>query len=251
LFFNRITAVLPARVLAALGLSLLLGLSACAPAPRVSGINDPFEQTNREIHEFNKELDRKILRPVSQSTSTAANGTFGTGLDNFASNLSLPGKVVNSMLQLDIVHAFSNTARFALNSTFGLAGLFDVASQNLITEHPTDFGETLHVWGFKEGRYLELPFVGSSTERDAFGMLVDFVMNPLNFALPAPERYVGTVAYVVNRVADRGRYAQLVDQVLYDSADSYAQTRLIYLQSRRRALHGAISEDLLEDPYAE
>lgn len=232
-------------------LALVALVSACSNAPQMSVVNDPHEDINRRTHALNKTLDRNVLKPLSSGYTSAASGPVSTGINNFASNLSLPGMVLNDVLQLDIADAFQNAARFVMNSTFGLAGLLDVATPNNLHEQYTDFGETLHVWGVHEGSYLELPVLGPSTERDAAGVLFDFLLDPLNFVVPSPERYIGTLARVLNRVGDRGRYADLVESVLYESEDSYAQSRLLYLQSRRHELYGQLNEDDLEDPYAE
>ena len=225
-------------------------VSACTPAPTPTGINDPWEATNRRAHEYNKKRDQKFLRPAGQAYVNAVPAPVVTGVANFADNMSTPTRVVNSILQADVEGAVANSFRFVLNSTFGLAGLVDVATPLGIPEHDTDFGETLHVWGAPEGAYMELPYLGPSTERDAVGKVVDLVTNPLSYILPSPEKYVGTAAKVVKRVGDRGRFSQTVDSVLYDSADSYAQTRTTYLQNRRYELSGdAGLSDPYDDPY--
>ncbi len=203
------------------------------------------------MHKFNKTLDRNLLKPVSGAYGTITRGPVADGIDNFASNLSLLGMIVNDFLQFEIGDAFSNTIRFAFNSTVGIGGFVDVAGRNGIYEQKTDFGETLHRWGVGEGKYIELPLFGASTERDTAGLIVDFVLDPLNYILPASDRYIGTGAYVLNKVGDRDRYSDLIESVLYESEDSYAQSRLLYLQSRRRSLRGEVDEDDLEDPYAE
>jgi phospholipid-binding lipoprotein MlaA len=121
-------------------------------------------------------------------------------------------------------------------------------------ENDTDFGETLHIWGVGEGAYLEVPFIGPSTERDLAGAVVDILIDPLN-QLPRKERLAATGAKVAGKIADRGRYSDLTDSVLYESADSYAQARLLYLQNRRFELGQTSDEgsfvDPYEDPYAE
>ncbi len=249
MLFHKDTRLTCRSVLAALALAA--GLAACTPAPHVSTINDPFEADNRKTHEANKELDRTVLKPLSGAYGSVADGPISQGVSNFASNLSMPSTILNDILQLNLPDFFSNTARFVLNTTFGVGGVFDVAAQNGIPENSSDFGETLHVWGFPEGRYIELPVLGPSTERDAFGTVVDFVIDPINYFVPAPQRYIGTAASVLKTVGDRNRYAGLVESILYESEDSYAQARLLYLQSRRRALVGELTEEDLEDPYAE
>ena len=138
--------------------------------------------------------------------------------------------------------------RFVFNTIFGIGGLGDPAGELGLYEDETDFGETLHVWGAAEGAYVELPVLGPSTERDAVGKVVDLFLNPLSYVLPKPEKYYATGVKVVSKVGDRGRYSDTIDSVLYDSADSYAQARTIYLQNRRFEL-GGDDDDAYVDPY--
>ena len=149
--------------------------------------------------------------------------------------------------------------RVAVGST--VVRVFDAATAIGLPESPTDFGETLHVWGVGEGVYVELPFGGPSTARDATGILVDLAINPVRLALPEREATAATIAKLFSRLGDRNRFSETVESVLYDSADSYAQARLLYLQNRRFQL-GQVTEgtdaatddgfiDPYEDPYAE
>lgn len=227
-------------------------LSACAGADRDpnDGILDPYETRNRNVHNFNKSLDRAIIRPVARTYSAVLPDPVEDGISNVADNLGEPAVAVNSLLQGDLRGVGISTLRFALNTTIGLGGLFDAAGKLEVAEHDTDFGETLHVWGAPEGAYLERPVLGPSTVRDSVGSFVDLFTNPLDYALDEPERYTGTVTSVAQRIGDRGRFSDTVDSVLYDSADSYAQSRLIYLQNRRFELGQDASADSV-DPYAD
>lgn len=232
-------------------LAFALVLSACAPAPSVSTINDPFEARNRKVHAFNKSVDQAVLRPMAGVSGGGSGGLVVSGITNVASNLSMPGMVLNDLLQLNLADATSNTARFLVNSTFGFAGLFDLASRAGLTERSTDFGETLHVWGVPEGNFVELPLLGPSTQRDTAGFVVDLVIDPLNFVVPRRHLYVGPTVRAAKMLGDRSRFAGLFESLYYESADSYSQSRLLYLQSRRHQLEGGLNEDDLEDPYAE
>lgn len=236
------------------GAAVLAMLAACGPAGAPNGIEDPSEAQNREIHAFNRSLDKALVRPASNAYGLSVPEPVRRGVGNFATNLNMPGEVVNSLLQARPGRALKGTGRFLVNSTLGLAGLFDPATAMGLPHEPTDFGETLHVWGVPEGDYVELPIAGPSTSRDTLGMVVDLAMNPLNFALPTPERHFGTASAVAARFGDRYTYSDFVDQVLYESEDSYAQARLLYLQNRRFEL-GQETEDTFidpyEDPYAE
>ena len=234
-----------ARGLAALA---LFAVAACS-APVASGINDPYEAENRARHEFNRNLDRALVRPVGKGYVQIVPEPVQQGVGNFASNLGEPSHFVNHLLQGDVEGAVMNTIRFAVNTTVGLGGLIDMAGALGIPEFDTDFGETLYTWGVGEGAYVELPVLGPSTQRDTLGRMVDLFTNPLINTLPDPERYYARGASVAARVGDRGRYSDIVDSMLNESAVSYAQSRLIYLQNRRFEL-GGDSADAYEDPYA-
>lgn len=227
-------------------------MTACSQAPE-GQINDPYEAANRRVHAFNVGLDQNIVKPMTaplRSGDQARKPGIGTvALMNFGSNLSLPGKVVNSVLQGRPEPAVKNTFRFLINTTLGFAGLADPASADFgLPEIDTDFGETLHVWGVPEGAYLELPVLGPSTERDAVGKVVDWVIDPLDSVLNKDQGRVATAAKVGAKLAKRARFGGTVDSVLHDSADSYAQARLLYLMHRRHEL-GQEAETI--DPYAE
>lgn len=237
------------RKKAILGL-VLLALSACA-APTPSGINDPYEGFNRKVHGFNTAVDKNVIRPVATGTTKVVPEPVSRGVANFADNLSLPGMVVNDVLQLNIGDAAHNTLRFLVNTTVGLGGVMDVAAKAGAPKRPTDFGETLHVWGMAEGPYTELPLLGPSTARDALGEVVDYAMNPLQLVVPKDKLWIGTAAKAYSKLDKRGRYSETVDSILYDSADGYAQARLLYLQNRRFELGQAAAESDFEDPYAQ
>jgi phospholipid-binding lipoprotein MlaA len=162
--------------------------------------------------------------------------------------------VVNDLLQLKLEDAFVNSGRFLFNSTIGLAGIFDPASSIDLYARDTDSGETLHVWGVGEGAYLEVPVLGPSTERDLVGTVVDFAMNPTRVLATGDLSAANTAADIGAQVGDRYEYSDLVDEVLYESADSYAQARLLYLQNRRFELNAGEEPEYLdpyEDLYAE
>ena len=236
---------------------LALSLGACAtyqdPATRTDGINDPYEKQNRSIHGFNKGLDKHFVRPVSQGYAAVVPPEIRQTVNNFSDNLSMPGVALNSLLQGDLRGVGLASLRFVMNSTIGLAGIVDAASEFNIPEHTTDFGETLAVWGVGEGAYIELPAYGPSTQRDTVGLVTDILTNPLTIATlkSSPERYIPPAAKGVAVLNDRDRYKSTIDSVLYESADSYAQSRSIYLQNRRFELEGGSTSDTTDyiDPY--
>lgn len=255
-------ALRPLFLLSALALT---GLAACTnPTAEQRASDEPFdpnEKANRKMHQFNLAVDKKLFRPASTGYTSFIPDPFIDSIGTFTDNLSMPRVMVNGLLQGDIQTAALALSRFAINSTVGFGGLADVASELEIPRVDADFGQTLHVWGFKEGAYMELPFFGPSNERDAIGMAMDLLTNPLSYYVHNPIKF-GAVFEVVDRMGDRGRYAATVDSILYESADSYAQARLIYLQNRRFELEGSGNDDYsdpytdlytdpYEDPYAE
>ena len=149
----------------------------------------------------------------------------------------MPQAAVNSALQADLAGFGLSTYRFLVNSTLGMGGLFDVASEFKVPEHDTDFGETLYVWGVGEGPYIELPLIGPSTRRDTAGRVVDLFTNPLSYTLDSPESYVGTVTGYADSAFEKNRRIVNGKQVpISASGDSYAQARQDYLQKRRADL---------------
>jgi phospholipid-binding lipoprotein MlaA len=220
--------------ISALVVSLCL-VAGCAAPSGPDAINDPFEPTNRKVHAFNKGVDRALVGPASEGVGIVPE-PVKQGVSNLADTLSLPGDIANNLLQLRLADAGQNTLRLGVNLTFGLAGLLDVSSEMGLQGKPTDFGETLSVWGVGEGPYLELPLAGPSTARDTVGMVVDTVFDPVSRTLPVREANAATAIRLFSRLGDRGRFAQTVESILYESADSYAQARLLYLQNRRFTL---------------
>lgn len=233
---------------------LLISLSllgACASSNDVvssASVYDPYEETNRKVHAFNRGVDKVLLRPASTGYGTLIHEDLRLLVSNFADNLELPGDVVNNLLQGDLRSAGNNSFRFVFNTVFGLGGIAAPADAIGVPRRETDFGETFHVWGLNEGAYVELPLLGPSTTRDAVGTVLDFALNPVSRALPSPESHIGTASKVADLMGDRYELRGSIDAILYESADSYAQARILYLQNRRFEL-GSSEEDTYLDPY--
>lgn len=245
--------------------AVIVTVSACTvpDGPQQSGdVFDPYENVNRGIHSFNRGVDKALFRPASKGYVAIVPDPMVTSFSYFADNISEPSNMVNAILQGNGKRAGTALARFLMNSTIGFLGLADPATEFGLPADHTDFGETLHAWGAQEGAYVELPFLGPSNERDAVGTLVDLFTNPIQFARHNPADNISTYAKIVQRMGDRGRFSDTVDSILYESADSYAQSRLIFLQNRRFELAGRhgqtyadpyeeLNADPYEDPYAE
>lgn len=230
---------------------LLPVMAACANGPvPADHIYDPFEETNRQIHAFNKTIDAVALEPAASLYGAVIPEEVRDAVDNSANNLALPGQVINHTLQGDIPDALQTGVRFVVNSTLGIAGLFDPASMLGLFEVPTDFGETLGVYGFAEGPYVELPLVGGSTVRGTVGMIVDFAVDPLQYYISSPEREYLFFLKGLNIVGDRHTYSDLINALLYESSDSYASQRIAYLQNMRHVTGAELVIEDLEDPFA-
>lgn len=229
--------------------AVLIGLSACSAAPEGGGINDPFEPANRVSHAVNKGSDTLFFRPVSQVYGTVVPNPIRRSLSNAAANLDEPRSVVNHIAQGDLQDAGHTFIRFLVNSTIGVAGLFDVATGDFgLEERETGFGDTLAVWGVREGAYLELPLFGPSNERDAVGLIVDIAANPLS-SIVSDSTDLETATSLPSALNSRFEFADSLDSILYDSEDSYSQLRLFFTENRRFQLGGQSSAENAFDPY--
>ena len=231
-----------------------LGLAACSVPSEPTDAHDPYEPLNRATHGLNTGVDRIVLRPVSQVYGTVVPDPLRRGIDNASSNLGAPSDAVNKLLQGSVEDAAGNLFRFLINSTVGVFGFFDPATAIGIEAKETGFSDTLAIWGAEEGAYLVLPFLGPSTERDAAGLVVDALTDPIGAFVDEGDDAV-TGAAIATAVNGRFEFTETIDSVLYDSADSYVQMRLFYLESRRFDLGGgqaaAAVTDLYEDIYSD
>jgi len=198
--------------------------------------NDPFESTNRAVFAFNEDLDELIFKPVARGWKKIPDFPR-KNLSNLAETASAPLDIANSILQFDIESIRITLSRFLINMTFGIGGMYDVASMDEfgnIEKRNEDFGQTLAKWGIKDGPYVMLPIFGPSNVRDAVGMGMDTIFNPVTFAfrmnnlgfearLPQP---------VVSGVSTREKYMDYIDEIKKSSLDFYATMRSLYRQKR-------------------
>ena len=145
--------------------------------------NDPLEKYNRSIFAFNVGLDKYLVKPVAKVYKVLTPGIVGTSISNFFQNLDDLGNAFNNILQFKISDAVNDSGRFVFNSTFGFAGLLDIASEAGLEKHNEDFGQTLARWGVNSGPYVMLPFLGPSTIRDATARLsIDRLTDPTHYS---------------------------------------------------------------------
>ncbi|MEM7058723.1 MAG: VacJ family lipoprotein [Pseudomonadota bacterium] len=231
-----------------------LTVAACGGA-RQQGelVADPYESLNRGIHSANKGLDQAVLRPAAQGYDLVTPSLFQHIFGNVFSHLSLPGVFVNHLLQGDGEDALVTIGRFAVNTVVGAGGTLDPATEFSLPRENTDFGITLATWGVDEGAYLELPLFGPSTTRDAVGTLVDMAFQPTTYVTGGVEVTIASATVsAVEIVHNRNRNAALIDDLLYNSEDSYVSLRTGYIQNRRRRVSdGETDLDELPDLFSE
>jgi len=218
-------------------------------AKAVENVNDPFENVNRNIFKFNNNLDDYFFKPVAKGWRKIPD-IPRKPLTNLATTAKTPISLANAILQLNKESIGNIIGRFLINMTFGLGGLFDVASTDNfgnMTEVEEDFGQTLAVWGVPDGPYVMLPIFGPSSVRDAFGLGVDTITNPLSFGyrmngIGLEARLSGPV---VRGVSTREKYLDYLDEMKEGSLDFYATMRSLYRQKRRKDISGELeSKDL-------
>ena len=150
------------------------------PTPvSIAGAYDPWERFNRQMHRINNVIDRRVAKPLAKAYVRVVPRPLRLGVGNFFTNLGQPVTMVNSLLQGQPKRAAQSLGRFALNSTLGIGGVFDPASDAKLPSRSEDFGQTLGVWGWKRSRYVELPVFGPRTVRDVFGAFGDAPLSPL------------------------------------------------------------------------
>ena len=224
-----------------------VGISGCTGSTSDVSENDPAEPVNRAIFEANHTVDRHVLKPVAEAYQDWIPQWARTGVHNFSANLKQPATVANDLLQGNASYAWTATKRFAINSTIGGAGVVDVAAGQGLAPHTSDFGQTLAVWGVDEGPFVELPVLGPSNLRDAFGTLVGFALDPLTAVggpIASALSYAGTGAGLVDA---RSNHIQDLDALERSSLDYYATLRSAYRQARQAKITGA-KEDQPKEP---
>lgn len=243
MFRNPLPETRRHRIAAVVALCLITGCTRPQPGAE---FNDPNEAQNRAVHKLNVTLDQAVFGGGDVPEKRYLPPPLDKGFSNAAYNLSMPSAVLNNLLQLNLTGAAKDTMRFVLNTTVGLGGFLDPANTIGLYAEDADFGETLHVWGAPEGAFIVLPIAGPTTERDLVGGIVDLFIDPFNLVFSGSDLVGVELARIAGKVGDRQQYSDLIEAILYESADSYAQMRLAYLQYRHNAL--GIEEDVT-DPY--
>ncbi|HTM63612.1 MAG TPA: VacJ family lipoprotein [Gammaproteobacteria bacterium] len=204
--------------------------SAVADSGDVEVFNDPFETFNRHTFAFNDFLDTNILQPVARFYNKIMPKPLNQGVHNFFLNLNTFSTIIDDFLQFNFYQMTNDSWRFAINSTIGVGGLFDMASRMGLKYYENDFGMTLATWGWKNSNYLVLPFYGSYTVRDGFSLPFDFFLfSAYQFIEPPRLRYGLYAVSVVDWRAQTMKYNELLETA---ALDKYVFVRNAYMQRR-------------------
>jgi phospholipid-binding lipoprotein MlaA len=219
-------------------LSLLL-LSGCASVGMRTGHpSDPLEIGNRKVDAFNQEFDKAVAKPVAKGYRKITPDPLDRGITNFFNNLADVPSAANNLLQLKPLRALNDVGRVCVNTTIGLLGFFDVASDMGMPNYKEDLGQTLGYWGVGDYPYLVIPFLGPSNLRDFVGLMGDFFLNPVSNSTQGV--YWSLLALnMVDRRADLIEAGNVLDEA---AVDRYSFMREFYLQKRKSAINDGQAE---------
>ena len=213
--------------------ALTVALAGCASTTK--NPQDPLEGFNRAMFSFNDKVDQVALKPVAKVYKNVLPDFVQTGVGNFFGNIGDLSTALNNLLQARVKDGMSDVARVALNTTFGLGGFIDVATEAwALPKHDQDFGQTLGRWGIASGPYLVLPLIGPTTTRDAAAMPVDLKTDLWGYKYPVRWRNTGSVV----RIVDKRAYILDSTSLIEDAAlDRYEFVRDAYLQRRQSKIY--------------
>lgn len=232
-----------------LGMVLLVSLPLHAQAEEDND-GDPIEGINRPINTFNDILDRFILEPLTTVYEHVVPDPLKDGIGNFFNNIGELNNLVNNTLQGKFREAGDDITRFMVNSTLGVGGLFDVATEMGVQRNNEDFGQTLAVWGVGQGAYLVLPFIGPTTLRDLPGLGVTVFTNPLRYA---DLNSLTTQAFA--GISERYAAQPRIEAMRLSAIDEYVYLREAYFQNRIDLIYDGnppiekLFEDSLDDDF--
>jgi phospholipid-binding lipoprotein MlaA len=239
-FFNQLL-----KSLLVFGILFLTACASIQQTERVAKV-DPFERMNRAVFSFNETADQYVIKPVAEAYRFVLPEFVRTGVTNFFSNINDVLIAANNLLQGKPSNAVSDIGRFLVNSTVGILGFFDVATDMGLDKNHEDFGQTLAVWGVGDGPYVVLPFFGPSNVRDTVGLVVDietdFMINTNK--LNSDEKIAVNGLRIINRRADLLDAGQLLEDAAFDK---YSFLRDGYMQRRRSQIYDGEPPSMKED----
>lgn len=218
-----------------------VALSGCASNNQMAAdgdIYDPMESMNRTVFDVNDALDQALLEPVAKGYRAVTPQLVRDGVRNFLRNLRTPVNLANQILQGDVEGAASDMSRFVINTSIGIGGVFDVAADTGLKYEQEDFGQTLAVWGIDHGPYLVLPLIGPSSVRDATGLAVDTLADPVRLYLYNTDNEEWYYARSgATALSQRESLIDALDDLRKNSFDYYAALRSAYMQKREAMVH--------------
>ena len=225
-----------------ISIGLIFFFSLLSFAEEQSEQSDPFENINRVVFNVSDDIDRYLLRPVAEIYSDYTPYIVKTGISNVFSNLSEVDTAVNQALQGKLLLSLQDTSRFVINSTVGVVGIFDIASEFGLERHDEDFGQTLGYWGVPAGPYVFLPVIGPSTIRDSLSKPTSWFLSG-NLSVSDEEAKI--FINLIDAVETRERL--LVAEKLI-VGDKYEFVKSVYLQTRNDLVFdGEVEDEFLTD----
>ena len=220
----------------ALGVMFALPLPACASIPEDQrDPRDPLEPYNRAMHQFNTDFDNAFLKPIAKGYKAVVPAPLNQGITNFFNNIRDIDLAINNFLQFKMSRFGSDLGRLVVNTTVGVGGLFDVATNLGLPSYKEDFGQTFGYWGGVDSPYLVLPILGPSTLRDTIGLPGDFAANPF-FHIWDANTSANWGLIGLNTIDTRADLLPASDVVETAATDPYAFVRDAYLQKRRNLI---------------
>jgi phospholipid-binding lipoprotein MlaA len=236
----KLCSLIRPALVAGLGICVLAG---CAPVPTKPDPADPWERVNRTTYKFNAALDRNVLLPVTRVYVKVTPAFARSGVSNFFNNLEQPTTILSNLFQAKPLPALRQLGRFVVNSTVGLGGLLDPATEMGLEPNPQDFGLLFGHWGAGPGPYVMLPLLGPSDLRDTFGRVPSIWTNPIHYLHDSTVSYGLLVPQVIDARAGLLGEQSIIDQ----SFDPYSFLKSAYLQRRRYLVTGENGTDVPAD----
>jgi phospholipid-binding lipoprotein MlaA len=234
------------RAWRAFGVCTVAALAAgCATTSEYRNPNDPWEPFNRVVFQFNEDFDTAFLKPIAKGYQAITPAPVDRGITHFFENLADVRNTVNNALQFKMARAATSVGRIVVNSTVGVLGFMDVASNMNLPKYNEDFGQTLGAWGLPQGPFVVLPLLGPSTGRDTVGLVGDWYTDPLTYVNDGGVAWGAKALRVIDRRADLLAASKVLEQA---ALDPYSFVRDAYLQRRRSDIFdGNPPPDLLEE----
>ncbi|MSP94141.1 MAG: VacJ family lipoprotein [Alphaproteobacteria bacterium] len=232
---------IPRTIIAAILTGFALAGCATMPADGPQDLNDPLEGWNRLMFNVTLAVDKGVYRPTAIVYRRTLPQPVRNSFRNFLNNLNSPVIFANDMLQGEADRARITFMRASINTTFGVGGLFDIATRYGLQRHDEDLGQTLGAYGVGEGPYIFIPLLGPGNPRDILGRLTDIFFDPLSYVQWGDKNYLPYVRFGVDYIDIRERNIETLDEVEATSLDYYASVRSLYRQTRVNEINNGAS----------